>query len=215
MGKELFMERNLIYSLSIIVLFAAFVFDTNIAFACSCTYPASPAFELASADAVFSGTVTSIAAPTVVQSGADPEKVHFNVSKVWKGNISETVDVVTAISSASCGYAFETGNNYIVYAYKDSFTEHAYGELTTQLCTRTKLLSEAQEDLSELGPGQNPEGGSGSGITRTALSQAQTFIIALLAILILVTFTYRSEIAGKAKALKIGRNRRRGRRAKK
>ncbi|MGI0082397.1 MAG: hypothetical protein ACREAG_03720 [Nitrosopumilaceae archaeon] len=65
-----------------------------------------------------------------VVSSAQHIPVKFDVQRVWKGPIEKTIIVSTAISSASCGYEFQEGETYLVYAYgKES--------LQTGLCTRT------------------------------------------------------------------------------
>jgi hypothetical protein len=77
-------------------------------------------------------------------------RVTFRVSKVWKGPISATLAVTTARSGASCGYEFESGRDYLVYA------EGTDQGLTVSLCSRTQRLSEADEDLAILGDGIVP-----------------------------------------------------------
>ncbi len=47
---------------------------------------------------------------------------------------------------STCGFLFDQGIEYIVYAF------NANTSLSTNICTRTKKLSEAQDDLDELGP---------------------------------------------------------------
>lgn len=122
--------------------------------ACSCVAPPAPQEALEQADAVFSGRVVDIQAPKkLITSSADPLKVTFEVSKVWKGPKSKKLVVVTARDSASCGYSFKSGRSYIVYAHQRE------GELTTSICTRTKLLSSAEEDLAQLGTSTKPTKG--------------------------------------------------------
>jgi len=57
--------------------------------------------------------------------------------------------VYTSRDSTSCGFEF-TSNEYLVYANKYD------GELRASLCSRTTLLSLAQDDLNELGIGEKP-----------------------------------------------------------
>ena len=103
------------------------------------------AFERA--DAVFEGRVLD------VQAGADPSTpthVTLEVVQQWKGVDRERVELETPASSASCGVAFEVGTSWLVYA------ERVDGALHAGLCSRTKRIEEAQEDLAELGAGVVP-----------------------------------------------------------
>jgi hypothetical protein len=72
----------------------------------------------------------------------------FWVEESWKGINSRTITVSTGPTGGICGYEFEKGEEYMVYAYKGD------GDgLITSLCTRTKKLSFAHEDPKELGEG--------------------------------------------------------------
>jgi hypothetical protein len=52
-----------------------------------------------------------------------------------------TVEAITGNGGGDCGYPFKVGQSYLVYAYEKSNKLHA------SLCSRTRLLSEASEDL--------------------------------------------------------------------
>ena len=88
-------------------------------------------------------------------------KVTFRVSEAWKGAGVETVSVQTAVSDASCGYPFDEGEGYLVFASKGIFYER--GELEVGLCGSTKPLPEARAELAALGPGTAPTGSSAAG----------------------------------------------------
>ena len=121
------------------------------AHACSCAVAlGSPAEELAQADAVFAGVATSVKAHRklfILPSSSDPVTVEFDVSHVWKGPQQETLTVKTVRSEASCGYEFQKGEWYIVYARN--------GE--TGLCNRTMSTWRAFADFRELDPAWEPE----------------------------------------------------------
>ena len=121
------------------------------AFACSCIAPGPPAEALAQATAVFAGEVSAVAAPASAGTAA-PVRVTFNVTQSWKGAPQPTIVVGTPDSSASCGVEFVKGERYLVYATESE------GQLQTNLCSRTALLSAAAEDLAALGAGQAPSG---------------------------------------------------------
>lgn len=118
--------------------------------ACSCAAPPPVKQALKEAAAVFAGRVKDIQkAPTGNHFGS--LEVTLEVLESWKGpKAGKTVKVFTSRSGASCGYAFFKNEGYLVYAYP--FQNQ---RLTTTLCTRTKSLDQAYEDLEALGPGQN------------------------------------------------------------
>lgn len=76
--------------------------------------------------------------------------VTFRVSRVFKGELGEEVTVKTAGNSAACGYGFEEGASYVVYA-------RAQDEgLSTGLCSGTKRADDAEADFAVLGAGVVP-----------------------------------------------------------
>ena len=122
-----------------------------VARACSCAPPPAPLVALGEADAVFSGTVVARHDPCRPRPGGtwssmDPMEYTIAVLEVWKGELADTVAVRTARSSASCGYSFEIGTRYLIYARTRADT----GCLRTNLCTRTKPLKYADKDVAEL-----------------------------------------------------------------
>lgn len=115
---------------------------------CSCIPPVPPAEALGQSDAVFSGRVVSVAERSEEDPG-HPGGPHLEVrivpSRRWKGADADTVTVRTADNSAACGYAFDPGGEYLVYATGEE------GVLRVDLCSRTKPLAQAGEDLAALG----------------------------------------------------------------
>ena len=121
---------------------------------------------------VFAGRVTSMTIDRenpVILSSADLVTVEFQVSQVWKGPQGEVLTVRTEWSEISCGYEFEEGRSYIVYA-RDG---------RTGFCTRTAPTWRAIVDFAALGEGWRPgqpveqptdtaPGGSGGGTGCTA-----------------------------------------------
>ncbi|MBS1793122.1 MAG: hypothetical protein JSS81_04670 [Acidobacteria bacterium] len=99
--------------------------------ACSCVMSQAPlktqvkaAFD--DAAAVFSGEVVEI-----VPKNEYEVTVRIRVEKSWKGNQTGEIAVTTGKDSALCGYNFETGGRYLVYAYGTA------GALATNNCSRT------------------------------------------------------------------------------
>jgi hypothetical protein len=61
----------------------------------------------------------------------------------------------TADQSDACGYSFQEGANYLVYARENTAR---YGpSIVTGICHRTEILSLANDDLQILGTGTDAE----------------------------------------------------------
>ena len=143
-------------SLVSFLLLAAFIMlGAENSLACTCAPVGAAAEELERAAAVFSGKVVEIKRHK--QSGdlfAEVEVV-FRVERAWKGADGRTVSVFTSSHSAACGYGFRTGRTYLVYAHGG-----ADGRLSAGICSRTKRLKDAREDLNALGAGRDVVGGA-------------------------------------------------------
>jgi hypothetical protein len=112
-------------------------------FACTCVASNRPlnaqvkeAFN--NSNVIFSGEVTSITPKSEYEV-----TVKIKVEKSWKGTFSKEVAITTNKNSAMCGYGFEVGKTYLVYAYG------AKDDLSTTNCSRTKLFSN-KEDIKYL-----------------------------------------------------------------
>lgn len=122
--------------------------------ACSCGSSGPPCQNAFQVDAVFAGTVGSISAlpddgpPLRPGEARIPQAVRVAFASVqgFRGIHGATVDVVTAGSGPACGYDFKQGERYLVYATRD--TDGA--RLVTGRCSRTRLLTDAGEDLQFL-----------------------------------------------------------------
>ena len=106
--------------------------------------PDSPLVSLEQSAAVFSGELVSI-------DGEFPVVLTFEVARVWKGPVAETLVLTTSsLGAGDCGYPFEAGRAYLVYA-------NGGGDLLgVWLCNGTLPLEYAQEDLASLGRGRSP-----------------------------------------------------------
>lgn len=141
---------------------ASLTLSSSRADACSCAPPPPPAAARDSADAVFEGRAAGSPAPKSAGPGLSPMAVSisFTVVRAFKGvDAGSKVTVTTSGSSSMCGYSFAPGETYLVYAWRDEG-----GVLGTGLCSRTRKISEAAEDLAAL----KAAGGSGSGAAPTA-----------------------------------------------
>lgn len=146
--------RPLTLALALIVALAATALhQPRATYACSCIQPGPPAEAAAQSQAVFAGTVSDIT-PASATTGA--LLVTFDVQQSWKGPEGPQLTVVTADNSASCGFEFTRGEEYLVYSVAQE------GQLTTGLCSRTAALAAAGEDLGALGEGTTVAAGPGA-----------------------------------------------------
>lgn len=123
------------------------------AHACDCAAPPEAKEALKQSAAVFVGKVKSIA-----RGNLRWRSVTFEVERTWKGIEGESVHVVTAISGASCGFQFEEGKSYLVYASLVGGEGLDAKSLTTNICTRTKFVTEeTQAEFEALGPAKMRE----------------------------------------------------------
>jgi hypothetical protein len=114
------------------------------AWACSCLpYPDDPREAVQRAwdqsDAVLSGTV-SAQRPISAADAPSGIEVTLDVARRWKGPDGTQMKIRTSDSSASCGYSFETGAQYLVFASRDSEN----GQYSTGLCSLTRPLADAR-----------------------------------------------------------------------
>lgn len=114
------------------------VLSPHAATACSCAPPPPPNQALEEATAVFAGEVTNL------ETNQGQLDITLAIQQVWKGDLGPTVAVQTPSTTAMCGYSFELGRVYLVYASDRN------GRLQTNQCSRTTRLSQATDDLCEL-----------------------------------------------------------------
>lgn len=108
--------------------------------ACSCGTPGSACDAASGADAVFVGNVVSIESSPV-----GGRRVQLAVIEAFRGFQLSQVTLVTGYGQGDCGYPFQMGESYVVYAHRSP-----QGELSTYLCSRTHPVRNATEDLSYL-----------------------------------------------------------------
>jgi 5-hydroxyisourate hydrolase-like protein (transthyretin family) len=136
----------------ILVLLAFFAIP---GWTCSCAVSqlGNPACQAAwKHDAVFTGTVEDISdppLPTVVTGPAAPPnfpqwKVRFRIAEALRGIEPKQPEIIveTGLGGGDCGYSFQRGLTYIVYASKKPG-----GGFSTGICTPTRLAEDAADDL--------------------------------------------------------------------
>jgi hypothetical protein len=120
--------------------------------ACSCVRSDSIEEIKNKSDAVFEGTATSVkpSSLTLFRSSGKAVKASFQVNEVWKGHVTPTLEVLTASGSDSCGFEFQEGERYLVYAAATGKS------MEVSLCSGTMLHSKANEHIAWLGNGSLP-----------------------------------------------------------
>jgi hypothetical protein len=104
-------------------------------------------------DAVFTGTVTEITDPGLPTAPPDPakfplpfrqRKVQIKITEALAGLNSGEKEIVieTGLGGGDCGYEFQRGLEYIVYASKKPG-----GSFSTGICTPTRPIEHAAADL--------------------------------------------------------------------
>ena len=122
-------------------------------YACSCVAPGAVQEELERSDAVFKGKVIGIVDAkenSTMQSSADSIAFIIKVDEIWKGINQAELVIYTERDSASCGFNFMEGHEYLIYASKSE------DDLRVSLCSRTTDLASAASDLAILGKGTEP-----------------------------------------------------------
>jgi hypothetical protein len=124
------------------------------AVACECGGAGSlPCENAFSVDAVFMGTAREVSTRKTPDSPFPRQVVVvvFTVERAFRGVQDAAVEVSTGLGGGDCGYAFKPGERYVVYAYRTND-----GRLGTSICSRTRLVSQAADDLAFLGQLSSP-----------------------------------------------------------
>jgi hypothetical protein len=131
------------WGFAIAIFFGVAAFATD-AGACSCALSGPPCEAYFQVDAVFVGeaqTITTVDGP----AGRPYQQrlITFATRRALRGVDTPTVRVITGMGGGDCGYNFTIGEQYLVYAYRSKDG----AELSTGICTRTRPLSQAVDDL--------------------------------------------------------------------
>ena len=119
--------------------------------ACSCFAGQPPCAAFGAASAVFVGTATDSRvrepkAKTREEVDWTPVVVKFAVLQPFLGVQGAEVEVATGRGGGDCGYQFRKGETYLVYASRGADGR----QLLTGICSRTRPVSDASEDLEFL-----------------------------------------------------------------
>jgi protocatechuate 3,4-dioxygenase beta subunit len=126
---------------SLVFLLMVLSSDAN---ACSCASGGKPCHDYWKATAVFTGTVIYKSSTTYKLGEYDvaARLIRFNIDRAFRGVKGKEVEVRTGLGDSDCGYNFRLGGQYLVYAYD------AGDNLATGICSRTRPISEASDDLA-------------------------------------------------------------------
>ena len=127
----------------VVVILAAsiVVVSATQALACSCVAPRPDREAAKDAAAVFTGTVVDAEVRDPGGRGAWT----FAVDTVYVGDVSEDQIVHSHTQSAACGFLFEEGKRYAVFAFEGDESMAADAELSTNLCMNTRALRDGRE----------------------------------------------------------------------
>lgn len=142
---------------ALLILFTGFVAPA--AMACSCAFAGPPCRAFVDASAVFVGKVIGIDDAKGAEGGYEfyGRRVRFAIVEAFTGVAGSNAEVYTGHGGGDCGYGFRSGRSYLVYAYRDANSSR----LVTGICSRTRPVGEADEDLSYLRTRNDPARGSG------------------------------------------------------
>ena len=130
---------------TLLVMLASLLGWPGRADACSCVGQGPPCERFWEAQAVFVGRVVEI---EPYPSGDIPyignRRVRLDVLEPFRGVTTSDVEVITGSGGGDCGYPFRRGGTYLVYASAANNSSR----LATGICTRTRALGDANEDLA-------------------------------------------------------------------
>jgi carboxypeptidase family protein len=126
-----------------ITVFALVALSAGSALACTCLERA-PCQAYGETSAVFIGTVIDSRIITTKQDKYERGRrvVRLSVDTPFRGVRGREVELTTGLGGGDCGFGFVPNEQYLVYA-----SEHE-GKLSTGICSRTRSISRAAEDLS-------------------------------------------------------------------
>lgn len=117
--------------MKILIKLIVYIACIGVASACSCKEPPPLDIEYRNTDAVFYGKVVKLE----LDDNNRTVSASIKTANIFKGAKEEFIRVVTSASGATCGFHFQIGGNYLIYANDSN------GTFTTNMCTRTKEFS--------------------------------------------------------------------------
>jgi len=136
---------------------AALLVSPNLSKACSCVAPNPICSAYWDTPAIFRGKVIELtpvsftesqlknldgSTSTVISPGFI--RARFSVLETFRGQPQKEIAVLTNEQGSACGFSFENGGEYVVFA----FTKEESDELWTSKCTLTHKLEAGKEDAN-------------------------------------------------------------------
>jgi hypothetical protein len=153
--------------------------------ACSCALPSNPAEARDRVAAVFQARVIAINQEVGTDGRYLHQRVTLQVSMVWKGMVARETTLYTGSGGGDCGYQFQLDHEYVIYAYitsangsPQSFPTNA---LTTGICSGTKPMAQAGDDLLVLGAGSAPADTALPNLPNTGAGYASRLTMSVIA----------------------------------
>ena len=141
----------LVISLIAVAQFTAFAPKAQ---ACSCALMELPPEKMAeyamqTYDAIFEAQSEGTADLPYETGSPYGSVTVFEVLKSWKGITNNKITIRTGSDSGDCGYSFQAGKQYLIYAelLGDGTVKT---ELTTNICSPTKKIEDASEEIKYL-----------------------------------------------------------------
>ena len=103
--------------------------------ACECE---ALGFDKVSNDAsfVFSGILIN---KDTVEKEKAPILNTFYVKKIWKSDMTDTLEIYSGYGGPDCGYDFDVGKEYLIFVYNKNYTNR---------CIRTTILDESPDPFN-------------------------------------------------------------------
>src|SRR5688572_16530322 len=127
--------------------------------ACSCIGGIAPCAAVWQTDAVFVAQIVRI------EQASMRRRVHLQPLETFRGP-SDIVSVETGSGGGDCGYGFQVGETYLIYANANNTT----GTYSTGICNRTRPIGQATDDLDYLRTAARTP--SNLGVLRGAVSRS-------------------------------------------
>ena len=120
-----------------------------------CIIPPPPKIAFLNAQSVFIGKVIEIIPlsipnpelPPGVVDLVQPVKVRLKIERVYRGVKDDEIEVETKTGGAEWGADFKLDETYVIYAHKQNKKKKS---LIVYGCGRTRLITQAEEDLEFL-----------------------------------------------------------------
>jgi hypothetical protein len=134
------------------IFFSAFIIAATASdiFACSCFQPEGVPIEKQVKEAYDKSASVFVGQVVDVTKKTDSNLIKFRVEKSWNNKFQKEITVSTPGNSAMCGYEFQVGKKYLVYASDEN------GKFSTYLCTRTASAA-SNKDIAVLNKIKKPK----------------------------------------------------------